>query len=114
MAATIGVASALARTATPPPTGVAPSDLELALGFTLDGPPTVVTLLTDWRFDWLLGTAAIVAAALYLVGVRRLRRNGVHWPPGRTTAWLVGCAMLLIATSSGLARYARRRSSRCT
>ena len=105
MAATIGVASALARTATPPPTGAAPGNLELALGFTLDGPPTVITLLTDWRFDWLLGTASIVVAALYLVGVRRLRRNGVHWPPGRTTAWLVGCAMLLIATSSGLARY---------
>jgi putative copper resistance protein D len=105
MAATIGVASALARTATPPPTGVAPGNLELALGFTLDGPPTVITVLTDWRFDWLLGTASIVAAGLYLVGVRRLRRNGVHWPPGRTTAWLVGCAMLLIATSSGLARY---------
>ena len=96
MAATIGVASALARTATPPPTGVAPGNLELALGFTLDGPPTVITLLTDWRFDWLLGTASIVVAALYLVGVRRLRRNGVHWPPGRTTAWLVGCAMLLV------------------
>ncbi|HEY5881196.1 MAG TPA: cytochrome c oxidase assembly protein, partial [Nakamurella sp.] len=105
MAATIGVASALARTATPPPTGVAPGNLELTLGYSLDGPPTAWNLLTDWRFDVLLGTAAIAAAVLYVLGVRRLRRNGVRWPPGRTTAWLVGCAMLLVATSSGLARY---------
>jgi len=106
MAATVGVASALARTATPPPTGAAPSDLELTLGFPLDGPPTLGAMLFDWRFDWLLGTAAIVAAAVYLVAVRRLHRLGVRWPPGRTTAWLIGCAMVLIATSSGLARYA--------
>ena len=33
MAATIGVASALARTATPPPSGVAPTDTELVLGY---------------------------------------------------------------------------------
>ena len=105
MAATIGVASALARTATPPPTGAAPGNLELTLGYSLDGPPTVWSMLTGWRFDALLGTAAMAAAVLYLLGVRRLRRNGVRWPPGRTAAWLVGCAMLLVATSSGLARY---------
>ncbi len=111
MAATIGVASALARTATPPPTGAAPSDLELALGYRLDGPPTVISLLADWRFDALLGTAAVAAAVLYLIGVRRLHRRGVHWPPGRTTAWLVGCVMVLLATSSGLARYAAAQFS---
>lgn len=111
MAATIGVASALARTATPPPSGAAPGNLELALGYPLNGPPTAVTLLLDWRFDWLLGTASIVAAAVYLVGVRRLHRRGVRWPPGRTAAWLVGCAMVLVATSSGLARYASAQFS---
>ncbi len=106
MAATIGVASALARTATPPPTGAAPSDLELTLGYRLDGPPTALTLALDWRFDWLLGTGAIVAAVVYVIGVRRLRGNGVRWPPGRTTAWVIGCLMILLATSSGLGRYA--------
>jgi putative copper resistance protein D len=111
MAATVGVASALARTATPPPTGAAPSNLELALGFPLNGPPTVGALLFDWRFDWLLGTASIVAAVLYLIGVRRLHRQHVPWPPGRTTAWLAGCALLLVATSSGLARYAAAQFS---
>ncbi len=106
MAATIGVASALARTATPPPTGAAPGDLELTLGYPLNGPPTFITLIVDWRFDWLLGAGAIAATVLYLVGVRRLHRNGVHWPPGRTVAWVVGCLMIVLATSSGLGRYA--------
>ena len=50
---------------TPPPSGAAPSDLELALGFSLDGPPTPLSLALGWRFDWLLGTASVVAAVLY-------------------------------------------------
>jgi cytochrome c oxidase assembly factor CtaG len=37
--------------------------------------------------------------------VIRLRRRGDAWPVGRTVAWLLGCAALLFATSSGLGRY---------
>ena len=74
---------------------VAPGDTELVLGYDLDGPPTFLKLVTDWRFDWVLGTAVIVAAVVYLLAVRRLSRRGVHWPPGRTVAWVSGCAMVL-------------------
>ena len=62
-------------------------------------------MLFDWRFDLVFGTAAIVFAALYLAGVRRLRRRGDTWPTGRLVAWLLGCAVLLFATSSGMGRY---------
>jgi putative copper resistance protein D len=62
-------------------------------------------VLFDWRFDLIFGTAAIVFAALYLAGVRRLRRRGDRWPPGRTAAWLLGCMALLFVTSSGVGRY---------
>lgn len=106
MAATIGVASALSRTATPPPSAVAPSDTELALGYDLAGPPTFVRLLVDWRFDWILGLGVIAAAVLYLVAVRRLRRRGDAWPVGRTVSWVAGCVFILFATSSGIGRYA--------
>lgn len=106
MAGTIGVAAALARTATPPALPVAVSEVELTLGFTLDGPPTATALLTDWRFDWLFGTVAVAAVIGYLAAVRRLRRTGIHWPPGRTVAWLLGCLTVLVATSSGIGRYA--------
>ncbi len=111
MAATLGVAAALSNTATPPPSGVVPSDVELALGYDLDGPPTFLKLLTDWRIDWLLGVAFLLAAALYVVGVLRLRRRGVPWPAGRTIAWVTGCLMVILATSSGLGRYAEAQFS---
>ncbi len=105
MFVTIGIATALART--PPPGGVLnPSTTELLIGYDLDGPPTVARLLFDWRFDLVYGTAAIVLAALYLIGVQRLRRRGDAWPVGRTVAWLAGCLVLLVATSSGIGRYA--------
>ena len=113
MAATIGVASALARTATPPPSAAAPSDVELALGYDLTGPPTFLRLVVDWRVDWILGVGVIFAAVLYLLAVRRLHRRGDAWQTGRTVAWVAGCAMVLFATSSASAGT-RRRSSRST
>ena len=105
MFATIGVAVALGRTP-PPPAGAVPSRTELLVGYTLDGPPTLARLLFDVRFDLIYGTLAVVFAVVYLVGVRRLRQRGDQWPVGRTAAWLCGCAAILVATSSGIGRYA--------
>lgn len=69
----------------------------------MNGPPTLARLLFDWQFDFVFGTAALLLAALYLVGLRRLR---TPWPVARTVVWLAGCAVLLVATSSGIGRYA--------
>lgn len=103
-AATMGLAVGLGRTPPPPPESV-PTPVEVELGYGLDGPPTVARLLFDWRFDLIFGTAAILLAVLYLLGVRRLRARGDVWPVGRTLAWLSGCAVLLFTTSSGVGRY---------
>jgi len=115
MGATVGVAAALGRTAPPPQNGVLPSglnaDVEPVLGFTLSGPPTMIRLLLDWRFDYLLGTAAVGVVVLYLLGVHRLRKRGDSWPPGRTVAWFIGCLTIVLATSSGLGRYAQSQFS---
>ena len=102
---TFGVAVALGRTPPPPPRSTNPSVAEVEIGYDFAGPPTVARVLFDWRFDLIFGTAAIVFAAVYLAGVRRLRRRGDSWPVGRTVAWLLGCAVLLFATSSGIGRY---------
>ncbi|MCE9517253.1 MAG: cytochrome c oxidase assembly protein [Mycobacterium sp.] len=102
---TFGIAVGLGRTPPPPPRSLNPSAAEVALGYDLAGAPTLTRVLFDWRFDLIFGTAAIVLAALYVAGVIRLRRRGDAWPPGRTTSWLLGCAALLFATSSGLGRY---------
>lgn len=112
MAATLGLGVALGRTAPPPSaTAAPPGDIERVLGFALDGPPNPLTLLTQWRMDWLLGTAALVMAVGYLIGVRRLRSRGITWPLRRSFAWLAGCLTVLVATSSGLGRYAEAQFS---
>ena len=102
---TIGIAVALARTP-PPQLDYLPGQVELELGYPIDGPPSLANLLFDWRFDLIFGTLAIVLAVLYLLGVRRLLARGDAWPIGRVVAWLAGCAVLLFATSSGIGRYA--------
>ncbi|MFT3899715.1 MAG: cytochrome c oxidase assembly protein [Gordonia sp. (in: high G+C Gram-positive bacteria)] len=106
-AVTYGIAVALSKT--PPPAGsINPkiTPMEETLGYRLDGPPTLARLLFDWRFDLIFGTAAIVLGVVYLRGVYRLRKRGDEWPIGRTVAWVAGCAILLLATSSGFGRYA--------
>lgn len=102
---TFGIAVALGRTPPPPPAIFNPSVTAVEIGYDLAGPPTVTRVLFDWRFDLILGTAAIVFAGLYLAGVWRLRKRGDAWPTGRIVAWLCGCAVLLFATSSGIGRY---------
>jgi cytochrome c oxidase assembly factor CtaG/putative copper export protein len=102
---TVGIAVALARTP-PPGLDYLPGQVELELGYPIDGPPTLLNLLTAWRFDLIFGTLAIVLAVLYLLGVRKLLARGDAWPMGRVVAWLAGCAVVLFATSSGIGRYA--------
>ncbi len=102
---TFGIAVALGRTPPPPPPVFNPSIPAIEIGYDLAGPPTVARLLFDWRFDLIFGTAAIVFAIMYVLAVVRLRRRGDAWPVGRTVAWLLGCLVLLLATSSGVGRY---------
>lgn len=109
MFATIGLAVALA--ASPPPVDQSPT-LALAtparalLGFDLPAAPTVGRLLFDIRLDGFALTAAVLAVALYLAGVRSLARRQVRWPASRTVLWVLGWSLVVLATSSGLGRYA--------
>ncbi|KLI04300.1 cytochrome c oxidase assembly protein [Mycolicibacterium septicum] len=101
-----GAAVAVASTSIPPRFATQEfSTWDIFLGYQLTDAPDVVGLLTVWRFDPFIGTAAIVAALSYVVAVALLRRRGDHWPVGRTIAWTLGCAALLITTSSGVRAY---------
>ncbi|WP_019971347.1 cytochrome c oxidase assembly protein [Mycobacterium sp. 141] len=78
---------------------------DVFLGYQLPDPPSVLTLLTVWRFDTFIGAGAVVLAGLYLAGYLRLRRRGDSWAAGRLVAWLAGCALLVFTTSSGVRAY---------
>ncbi|GLW10619.1 copper resistance protein D [Microtetraspora sp. NBRC 13810] len=106
MAAAMGVAVALARTAPPVVTLPADRAFEL-LGYPVPPPISLANLVSLWWFDLFFGLIAVLLGGLYLAGVVRLRRRGDSWPPGRTVAWLVGVVILVIATQSGVSRYAQ-------
>ncbi|WP_227983688.1 cytochrome c oxidase assembly protein [Nocardia spumae] len=78
---------------------------QVLLGFDLPAAPDIWRLLTWWRFDVVLGSAAIVAASAYLAGVVRLHRRGDAWSRWRMVSWVTGCVTLLLVTSSGIGAY---------
>jgi cytochrome c oxidase assembly factor CtaG len=73
------------------------------------GPPelTVARAFTSWTLDLPVLAAVLLAAALYLAGLRRMRRTGERWAPGRTAAFGGGLAVIVIviATMSFLGVY---------
>ncbi|MFA1547385.1 cytochrome c oxidase assembly protein [Actinomadura chokoriensis] len=105
MAATMGLAVALARTA--PPAPAAPeSAVKSLLGYDMPPEVTPVRLLTLWQFDLFFAVLTAVLGGLYLAGVVRLRRRGDSWPLGRTAAWIIGLVTIVAVTQSGVAKYA--------
>jgi cytochrome c oxidase assembly factor CtaG/putative copper export protein len=105
LAGAAAAGTGLTRLFPPAEAGYQASRLIYLLGYDLPAHLTAVDLAFRWRFDLVFGTLAVLAVVLYLVGVRRLRRAGRPWAAGRTAAWLAGCAVLLVATSSGIGTY---------
>lgn len=101
----LAAVSAMAVRAAPRLLDEQPTVWDILLGYQLPGPPTPVRLMTFWRFDTFLGSAALVLAAVYLIAVAHLRRRGDRWPAGRLVSWLAGCLLLILATGSGVRAY---------
>lgn len=69
-------------------------------------PFTPARLFTEVAVDPLLSVALLVAAGLYLWGVRCLTARGDRWSRWRTTSWLLGgLGTIAWATMSGLGAY---------
>ncbi len=104
MAGTLGLSVSLGRTPPPAPLYI-PTRQEALLGFELPGPFSFGTVFGLWRFDLVLGLAAVILLALYVWGVVHLHRRGDSWPAGRTVSWVVGCVLLFLTSSSGMGMY---------
>jgi cytochrome c oxidase assembly factor CtaG len=66
----------------------------------------VAEIFTQIRLTSLLALALVVAGAVYLYGVHRLRQRGDHWPTGRTVAFLAGgLGSIAAVTVTGLEAY---------
>ncbi|MDP9861605.1 MULTISPECIES: cytochrome c oxidase assembly protein [Streptosporangium] len=106
MAATVGLAVALSRTAPPPALLPADRAFEL-LGYPMPPEISLAGLASLWWLDLFSGTLIALLGGLYLAGIIRLARRGDSWSMGRTAAWFTGLLILVIATQSGVARYAK-------
>ncbi|SER24592.1 cytochrome c oxidase assembly protein [Lentzea albida] len=102
----LGASAGLTHLVPPAWSRTRPSPQETVLGYELPDPPSLTEIVLGWRFDLVLGLGAVLLAVAYVVAVRTLLRRGDAWPFGRTAAWLLGCAVVLVATSSGVGRYA--------
>ncbi|ACY98666.1 cytochrome c oxidase assembly protein [Thermomonospora curvata] len=105
MAAVLGVATALARTAPPAPL-LDENAVQVLLGYPMPPQITFGRVLTLWKLDFFFALLVVVLGGLYLAGVARLRARGDRWPMLRTVSWFFGLLTIVLVTQSGLARYA--------
>ncbi|GAA3822160.1 cytochrome c oxidase assembly protein [Sphaerisporangium flaviroseum] len=105
MLVAVGLAVALSRTAPPPLDLPVDRAFEL-LGYLMPPPISVANLASLWWFDLFFAVVAALLAGLYAAGAVRLARRGDGWPRSRTISWGVGVLLLVLATQSGIARYA--------
>ena len=104
MAATIGLAVALARTPTPA-SDVVTTRAEELLGGPMPAAPTVARLLWGWEPTGVALAIVGLGFALYVKGLLVLRQRGDAWPVGRTISWMVGLVLIAWAGIGGLSQY---------
>ena len=69
-------------------------------------PLTAGHALTAWQFPPLVSALLVLLAAAYLGGVRITGRHPARpWPAGRTAAFLLGLAVIAVATQSSIGVY---------
>ncbi len=108
MAAAVGLAVALSRTAPPPGVLGAAGATHGGFSASVRGLPPLdlEALLTQWRPDAIVVTVLLVSAGAYLHGVHHLRRTGLSWSRRRTAAMMSGLVLTLMMLCSGVATYA--------
>jgi putative copper resistance protein D len=82
------------------------SAAEDILGFNFPPAPSAKNYVFGWFPDWLILSVALVGAALYVIGLVKLRQNRTNWPALRTASFLTGISVLIWVSCAGIAKYA--------
>lgn len=106
MAATVGLAVALSRSA-PPVSQVGTDPASALLGFPAPAPFTLARYLTAFHPDVVWLGIAGVAVGWYVFAVVRMARRGHEWPVHRSVCWVLGWLVLVFVTSGGGGVYGR-------
>ena len=106
MAATMGLAVALSRSA-PPVDPVVADPATSLLGYAPPPPISTINWLTQGHPSVLWLTVCALMIGLYVAGVVKLHRGGNAWPVHRTVLWVLGALLLAFLTSGGPAVYGR-------
>ena len=107
MGATLGLAVALSRSATPVPEDRDDDVVASLLGYPAPPPVTVGRYFGAFYPDVLWLFVAVALLGLYAGGVVRLVRRGDRWPLQRLLLWTLGCLALVFVTSGGPGVYGR-------
>ena len=107
LAFVMGLATGLARTATPVSTEIVGelTPAEILTGRPVPEPWTWLTAVTEWRVDLIWGLFAVFTTIFYIWGVVRRRRRGDEWPHSRSIHGVWAMAVLVYATNGGVAVY---------
>lgn len=104
----VAIGAGVALRSTPPTRVSVPLDsaAEDILGFAFPEKPNGISLIFGWHPEWLMLAGSLCAVALYLVGLKRLKRNQISWPMSRSIFFFIGLALVNWATSAGVSKYA--------
>ena len=102
-----GIGVALALSDYPRVESLLPTFGESLLGYPYPPPPTASTLFFGFLFEPVFFVGGMLLAALYIMGVMRLRARGDKWPIMRTISWLAGISVMIWTTNAGIALYSQ-------
>jgi cytochrome c oxidase assembly factor CtaG/putative copper export protein len=107
LVAVVLVAVVLSTTAPPVPERplTDPSPAYYLTGYALPPAPSALNWIGLWRLEIITAFAVVVALAVYVRWVLRLRTRGDAWPVFRTAMWILGVATMAWITQGGPAVY---------
>ena len=80
---------------------------EEILGFAYPPAPSLSTIIFGWNPEWTMLTIALLAAALYTIGVIRVKQNQIKWSALRTISFMIGIGLVIWTTSAGISMYSK-------